>query len=258
MIVYVKYIRQIILITLINSVLYSFSASATECGVLKLQNNRSSGVIVKANQCDELSKISIGTIFELSAQGRLWLKANASKYSQHEFQMICQNRTKQTIALEFSEPFLPWLSFAKMNNCSGWVDNKLSCEGNNGEKKGLYCVLAFIQPRAVNEKEKIERTSSVKMRDVSQLFEADSQYDSFDKQQFVETLVAELKLCKNLNGIPQEVQINWLVQMARVKSLKVLTPVVQNKEAFTECIEAVITTTWYPLFSKEVSFDSVF
>ncbi len=258
MIFFIKYIKQTALITIINAILFSFTASASDCGVLKLQNNRSSGVSVRANQCAEPPNIAIGTVFDLSAQGRLWLKASASKYSKHEFQMICQNRTGQTMSLEFSEPFLPWLSFTKMKNCSGWVDNKLSCEGHNGEQKGLYCVLAFIQPNIVNEAGQIERTSSVKMRDISRLFESEEKYKSFDKQKLVDTLVSELRLCKNLSNVDQEVRVEWIVQKAEVTKFNVLTAALQNNMVFSECVKSVISTTPYPMFSREVSFNSVF
>lgn len=254
-----KCIKKILLFGFMGCLLLSFNAISAECGVLQLQNNRSSGVSVKSNECNEPSNISIGTVFDLSARGRLWLKSLGTGYSDHEFQMICQNRTAQTVQLAFSEPFLPWLSIANLKNCSGWVDNKLSCDGNNAEKYGIHCVLAFIKPDKRSKTEHIERTSSVKMRDVSQLFEADnSEYDSFDKQQLVETLVSELKLCKKLTGFTQDVSINWVVQMAEVKMFNVLTPWAQNNEAFSACISAVISTTSYPRFSKEVSFKSVF
>jgi len=255
---YFKHIKQLLQICLISSLLLSFNAGASECGVLQLQNNRSSGVAVKSNKCNGLPNISIGTVFDLSARGRLWLKSNSAADAPHEFQMICQNRTTQTIQLAFSDPFLPWLSQARLKNCSNWVNNKLSCDGNNGEKSGVYCVLAFIKPVSKDKAGQIERTSSVKMRDISQLFEADSQYDSFDKQQLVETLVSELKLCKSLSNVSKDMQINWVVQQARVKTFKVMTASVQNNQALSECIQAVISTTSYPRFSKEVSFNSVF
>jgi|GEM_PF-1526167 len=259
MILLFKCIKQILLFGFMGCLLLSFNATAAECGVLQLQNNRSSGVSVSSNKCNKQSNISIGTVFDLSARGRLWLKSLETGYADHEFQMICQNRTAKTVQLAFTESFLPWLSIANLNNCSGWIDHKLSCDGNSGEKDGIHCVLAFIKPGERSKTEHIERTSSVKMRDVSQLFEADnSGYDAFDKQQFVETLVSELKLCKKLVGFSQDVSINWVVQMAEVKMLNVLTPWAQNNETFSACIGAVISTTAYPRFSKEVSFKSVF
>lgn len=255
---YMKHIKRLVQLGFIGCLLISINGKALACGEFQLQSNRSSGVSVKSNECTDPSNISKGTVFDLSAKGRLWLKSNASENTSYEFQMICQNRTLQTVQLEFSDPLLPWLNVAKLNNCSGWLDNKLICDGNNGEKKGIYCALAFIKQVPRNKLVQIERTSSVKMRDVSQLFAEDKHYDSFDKQQLVETLVSELKLCKKLNDISQDISINWIVQMANVKTFKILTPGVKNDDYFSGCIEGVITTTSYPRFSKEVSFDSVF
>ena len=90
---YVKNIKQLITFCFINLFLsISFNASGSECGVLKLQVNRSSGVSVKGNKCEELPNISRGTVFDISAKGRLWLKSNPAKPKKNEFQMICQNK----------------------------------------------------------------------------------------------------------------------------------------------------------------------
>ncbi len=234
--------------------LSGFNAVASECGVLQLQSNRSSGIRVKSNKCSELPYISVGTVFELAPQGRLWLKPTAPEHERLSFQMICQNRTEHLIQLEFSNPLSPWLSLAKLKNCSGWVDNKLSCDGNKGQKHGIYCVTAFLKP-ALSNSEKTQRTSSVKMRTPTQGVGSNLY---FDKQKLLAALKPELQLCKQVNEISQDIRVNWIVQMTKVKMFQVIAPEMPNKYGLSECMEAVVTAIPYPLFSRTVSFNSIF
>ncbi len=253
---YFKNIRRLIRFCFINFlILFGFNVVASECGVFQLQNNRSSGISVKANKCSELPYISKGTVFDLAARGRLWLKSNSTELEGQGFQMICQNRTGQVIQLEFSDPLSPWLSLAKLKNCQGWTNNKLSCDGNNAEKKGVNCVFTFLKPALNNSAEQIQRTSSVKMRDLNQLV---TSVTHFDKPQLLESLKPELTLCKQVNEITQDIRVNWVVQMTKVKMFELMSPKVQQNDALSGCIEAVIKTTTYPMFSRKESFDSVF
>jgi len=250
------YRKQIYIICFISvSLLFSGYVRASECGVMQLEKNRSSGVTVLANNCTEPPYISIGTVFSLSAKGRLWLKSNPSSFQDSEFQMICQNRTGNTLQLEFSEIFTPWLSQTKLNNCSGWINNKLSCEGPQGEKNGMYCVLSIIKPFVGNQSARVERTTSVKMRDINLLLQAQNKDVSIDKNKILESIKAEIKLCKKLNGITENSEASWSVLGTEVENLEINS---NNDPVLSECVETVITTFLYPVFSEKVIFKSTF
>lgn len=237
------------------SLLFSGHVRASECGVMQLEKNRSSGVTMLSNNCTEPPYISIGTIFNLSAKGRLWLKSNSSSFQDSEFQMICQNRTGNTLQLEFSEIFTPWLSQTKLNNCTGWINNKLSCEGPQGEKNGVFCVLSIFKPFVGDQSAKVERTTSVKMRDINVLLQSQNKAVPIDKNTILESIKAEIQLCKKLNGITANSEASWSVLGTEVESLEINS---KNDPVLSECIETVITTFGYPAFSEEVIFKGIF
>jgi len=232
--------------------LMSYQANASECGVMQLQSNRSSGVSMENNDCQDQPYVSIGTVFDLSSKGRLWLKSNASKFKGSEFQMICQNRTMNSLRLEFSDMLLPWLSQSKLNNCTGWVDNKLSCDGINSEKGGILCALSFIKSNKSTKTKQVERTTSVKMRDIKSLLE--SKPVILDKQQILEAIKPELNLCKKINDTKQGLKVSWVVQEAVVSDIELTTSNKLNKQVLSNCLEAVIRSTIYPKSTKEVLF----
>ena len=232
--------------------LMSYQANALECGVMQLQSNRSSGVSMEMNDCQDQPYVSIGTVFDLSPKGRLWLKSNTSKFKGSEFQMICQNRTMNSLRLEFSDMLLPWLSQSKLSNCTGWVDNKLSCDGINGEKGGVLCALSFIKSDKSTKTKQVERTTSVKMRDIKNLLKAKSVI--LDKQQILEAIKPELKLCKKINDTKETMTVNWVVQEAVVSDIELTTSNKLDKQVLFDCLEAVIRSAMYPKSTKEVLF----
>jgi hypothetical protein len=238
--------------------LNSTNVNAEECGVIQIQQNRSSGVSIKGNNCKEFPYISIGTNFDLSAKGRLWVKSNPSAFLDSEFQMICQNRTGSIIQLQFADTLPPWLSQAKLNNCSGWTDNKLSCEGQNGEKNGIYCVLTFYKSVPENKIYQIDRTTSVKMRSMESLQKSYTNSIQSTKKQTIEAIKPEISLCKKLNQINQEIKINWTVLNREVKEVEIILMNKQIDGGWSECFESVISTFSYPNFPEKVTFNTTF
>jgi len=237
--------------------LFSYQANAGECGVLQLQSNKSSGVSSSENQCAESPYVSIGTKFELAEKGRLWLKSNKSKSMNSEFQMICQNGTGTKIQLEFSDMIPPWLNQSKLNNCTGWVNNQLSCDGFRGEKKAVLCVLSF-KAKKLHKSKDVQRTTSVKMRDIKSLLKTNAAQVSFDKKEVLESIKQELKLCKKLAQMKKEIGVKWAVSDRKVTKLKILSETdALNNISLSNCIEMVISTIVYPSFEEE-TFYTVF
>ncbi len=172
--------------------------------------------------------------------------------------MICQNRSAGVLQLHFSDTLPPWLSQSKLSNCSGWVDNKLSCDGQNGEQNGVFCVLTFYKSVPRNKTYKIDRTTSVKMRGMEGLQKSYTNSMQAAKKQTIEAIKPEINLCKNLNKIQQEININWTVLNREVKGIKVSLVNKQNDEGWSECFESVISTFSYPSFPEKMTFNSIF
>lgn len=238
--------------------LNSFYAGAEECGVIQIQRNRSSGVSINTNGCNENPYISRGSVFDLSAKGRLWIRSNPSAFLDSEFQMICQNRTAGTLQLHFSDALPPWLSQSKLKNCSGWVDNKLSCEGQNGEKNGVFCVLTFYKSVPGNKTFKIDRTTSVKMRGMEGLQKSYTNSILAAKKQTIEAIKPEISLCKKINLMNRDIMINWTVINNEVKDINVASITKQHNGGWSECFESVISTFSYPNFPEKMTFNNTF
>lgn len=239
--------------------LLSFNANSSECGVMQLKTNRSSGITVTANKCTEQSYVSMGTVFNLSSKGRLWLSSNPQEGADTEFQMICQNRSKNDFRLEFSDLASPWLSQESLKNCTGWVKNRLQCDGSNGEKNGVMCVLNITKVNKSNQLKRVQRTTSVKMRAITQLIRSEPVTVVIDKTKIIDTLTPEINLCKKLYQSDQMLTVNWAVQEAKAKNIKIMLSDKQSaSKPLESCVKMVVETTSYPDFSEKTTFLTTF
>ncbi len=231
-------------------------AHAEECGVLRFQSNRSSGISINGNDCKTLPNIALGTVFDVAGKGRLWLKSHSSGSA---FQMICQNRTANVIQLEFSDMLTPWLNQAKLKNCSGWIENRLSCDGLLGEKNGLYCVLSFFKSMNGSKEAKIERTTSVKMRAIELSSEPKKLLSKADKKKLLAAINPELKMCKQLHKMKNYIQFSWVVdQSTEKKEIHILSSIGLRHQALSECVQTVVSTFPYPRFQGQETFNLSF
>lgn len=259
MIFYFKQRKYLVWFCFTSILLVSINVRAIECGVLQLQANRSSGVSIKTNKCKEISSIAIGAVLYLSAKGRLWLKSTSELATVPEFQMICQNRTKHLVQLEFSDMLSPWLNQSKLGVCSGWVNNKLSCAAQNNEKAVVQCVLSFFKSYSGYKLQQMERTTSVKMRDIKNLIKPKSAFVPIDKKSIIEAIKPELKLCKKLNGIKQQSKMAWVVdQNDDHIEIDIISAAGINYYGLFECVQTVISTFPYPTFSEKVDLSIEF
>ncbi|MCF6202930.1 MAG: hypothetical protein L3J59_04550 [Methylococcaceae bacterium] len=239
------FIISIFLLTTINSF-------ALECGIFNYQENKSSGVFINDNKCSELPYISRETVVELLPKARLWLKSIPSK-EVSSFQMICQNRSKSIIKLEFSEQQSPWLNLLKMNNCNGWTEDKLSCDGDKDGDLGVYCVKALIKNKSGESgANTAERITSVELRDVKSSA-------GIEKKQILDLLKPELKLCKKLSQVSQAMEIKWTVMPDNeVNEIQVNQEGKAVNNEVSACMEAAVSAFMYPDFFKKEIFISSF
>ena len=233
--------------------LTSYRAGA-ECRELYLQDSKSSGAVVKGNNCLESPHLSVGTVVELAAKGRLWLKSVPSDYVKSRFQLICQNRSESYLSLELSDMLSPWLSLSKLKGCDSWVDNKLNCNDADGKPKGLYCVLSPLKENTVSQSSVPERTTSIKMRELGTLIDSSGDAINFDEQQ-LEVLKSELQLCNTLNQVAGRISIQWAVDTDGTVNMVDGTIA---KSTVLNCYKAVVGTFPYPSFNKKRVFKSTF
>ncbi len=257
--VYIKNSTKPIFICVISFLLLSSSPiNATECGILQLKINRSSGINILKNACSKLPDVSSGSIFDLSPKGRLWLTSNTPKHSTASFQLICQNRTEYSLQIEFSDTQeSPFLDQTRLNNCSGWTNKKLACNGSHGEQKGLYCILSMTKAAHKNSG-KVERTTSVKMRGLNSFINAENTQNASNKQQILAAIRSDLQLCKALNQHTEVTKISWDVEQNAANKIIITSPSGLQNNSLSECVKTVVNTFTYPPLSQKTTFSSTF
>lgn len=236
----------------ISAVLSYTVVYASECGVMLLQDNRSNGVSISENKCPQSSYIAIGAKIDLSSNGRLWLKSSQDPVIGKHFQLICQNQTDRSLQLDFSGFLTPWLNLSALNECSGWINNQLRCEGKSGQRDGFFCVLAFEKAgSALADSSNIERSTSVKVRGFG-----DNPAEPFDKSQLLAEIGNDLALCQQLNQHDTGLNIRWSVNANKSVSNFNISPETQSTgNTLSECIQTVVSTFNYPDFNKAETFE---
>ena len=228
----------------------SINVMASECGLLELKQNRSSGAMLSANECDG-QIISKKSVLKLAARGRFWLNPVASK-TDVKFNLLCQNKTRESLQFDFSDSLLPWLNISKLNNCSGWVDNRLRCEGERGEKNGLVCVFSVIKKSG--KPKQIERTTSVKMRGFNYAT-ADTSY----KEVMLAEIRRDLKLCKKVNDeFDEKAQIHWMLEPNAPVRLVGITLYKLDDSALADCAKSVVLSYPFTRVSETQFFTQSF
>jgi hypothetical protein len=218
------------------------------------QDSKGSGVTVKRNNCSQPPYLSVGTVMELAPKGRLWLKSTPSEYVNSRFQLICQNRSSDSLQVEFSGMLSPWLSVPTL--CGSWVDNTLNCKAANGGQKGLYCVLSPLNERRASQSADPTRTTSVKMRELGGELRSSTGAVINFTQQKLDLIKSELYLCKSLNQIAAMDTMEWTVSTEG--EVNVIKASGMTNHALLACYKAVVTTFPYPIFAKQMTFKSTF
>lgn len=222
-----------------------------ECGVLRFMENKSNGVQVLSNSCGSNTDIAIGSQLNLTPGARLWVKTPLHSGAGKHFQAICQNRSSAQIAVSVSSADSPWLSAEGLQNCSAWIDNKMSCDGSRGEPQALYCVIAEIVAMAPQTQAAAERTTSVTMREIK-LSKPTSNAAPFDKTQIIAALQPEADLCRSLYQPSNSLRVDWIIDAEG--NIVSAIPISQGgrriiddaNRRYADCVLAVIKDYPYP------------
>ena len=228
---------------------------AYECNLMQFQKNKSQGTNVRDNLCQTDEMVSVGSAFEVPPGGRLWLKASAA--GSDDFQLICQNRAVRKVTVQFSSPFLPWITPKGLGQCSTWVDNKLSCADKRGTKNSFFCAIAVVNPPEYLKVTTLERTTSVKMRTVlnnTQKMEAVTEPVPEIIEAVVIFIRSEVGLCRSLYQVDQALKASWTLDvLGRIEQLSLLNSH-RFEQEFLGCVESVINDFEYPKFTERVNF----
>ncbi len=230
-------------------------AQASECETLQFLRSKSQGVNIKNNSCETGDKVSVGSVFSLIPGGRLWLKAQADDST--DFQLICQNRATRAVDVNFSNKFLPWISPIGFAQCSGWINNKLSCHDDSGNKNDFICAIAVIKRPEFLKVTSLERTTSVKMRTIN----SDKKTQKIEVlaepkliNAVVEYIRSEVGLCRNVYQVKRTVKVSWTLDvMGRIEMLS-FAKGDHIEQQFLSCVTSVITNFAYPKFNEQVAF----
>lgn len=222
--------------------LSAIDIQASECGVIQFISAKSSGVVIQNNQCADKKGVSQGTDFVLNSGARLWLKASSNEGSTSNYQVICQNKSStDPIKMNVSSKSLPWINPKSLDNCTGWVSNKLACDDAQGNRNQLFCMIAEIKEPNFNGSKKFERTTSVKMRGI----EMGAVASQVDVKQVIAAIKPEIEICRSLYEVRKPINVKWLVTPA-AKATAIAVQQVGNGQDFSECVKTVISDFAYP------------
>lgn len=238
-----------LIIFIIAAASSNFSANASECGIMLYQKDKSRGVDVLDNTCQSPNEIALGTVFELTSGGRLWLKSLSAPDTDSDFQVICQSRSASSIQVSVSNIFLPWINPKGLKNCTSWIDHHMSCDDENGSKNKFFCAIALIKRPEFVSANDVERTTSVKLRNMKNL---SSEVVSIEK--VFAAMDQETDLCNNLYQTDQSVEVAWIInKTGRVKNVKLTSKKNPVGGQFVDCVLDVVKHFPYPAYENEIS-----
>lgn len=219
---------------LIISTLMANDVLAAECGQARLVEAGSAGVKITKNTCQDPTRVTAGSVLELSAGSRMWLKFNPSAKGE-AVQVICQNRSADTVKVQVANASEPWIKPENVKSCESWKNNKLTCEGSSGEKS-FFCAVAKAKSETMlasasgKSKKLSEVTTSVKMRGIQPIAVPVTPED------VVKSLKPDIELCKSLFNVSEKVDMSWTVSLGKIQDLSVTS---ENKD-LVSCVEDVV------------------
>lgn len=253
-------------LTYTASCLLLAAANASGCGVVHYLENKSNGVKVMANPCKTNDSIAVGGVFALSPGARLWIKSPPGTPTGKNFQAICQNSSADLITLNVDGPDKPWLYPKQLSDCSGWVDNKMSCGSIKDRQKSLLCVIAAIEPAPYLTTDEIKRATSVIVRALPIRKPPDRTWTEFNINRLLDAIHPETELCRNLYQASYPVKIDWVLdingQVTDLKAARGSQYKLEGKDdveqQFTNCVIDVVNNFSYPKPPKTVFLSASF
>jgi hypothetical protein len=196
-------------------------ANTEECGQAKLVESGSVGTNVSKSGCDDKSRLAVGSVVELAAGSRMWIKFDSSTKGETT-QLICQNKLPETVNVSITNTAAPWIMAQGLKQCDKWAHNRLSCEGNS-----FFCAVAVSRPTLAGGGP--TQTTSTKVRGF------------FNKPVAPEDVIKEItpniELCKHLYNVSGKLDMSWTMSnMDMIKDLKINS----DNPDLVNCVEGVV------------------
>lgn len=249
--------RKIIYSTLSVSMLLGLSAEITivhadECGVLKLQINRSPGATVTHNACSEAPFLAIDAIVLLQAGSRVWLESVAAS-NPEKTQIICQNKSTRAIEIKINSDVSPYINPEGLTQCTQWTNSRLECHDSNNND--LFCASAQIKKLpAVTA---LQQKTSISMRGFKSLHHKalTSKDPQQELNQWITYLKPEIDLCRKTYQVTQPITLSWKIKSSGQVTEMTLKESITDKQ-FADCAIDVIQNSDFPTFDHDtqVSF----
>ncbi len=231
--------------------LASDNLQATECGIFKIQKNRSSGTSVINNNCANANELSLQATLEIQGNTRVWLESLSAFQDADNLLIICQNRSLQSINIQINSPLSPWINLKGAGLCDSWVNQRLECREANTNTGILFCAATQINTASENETT-MQRRSSITLRGLTQnknnTVSLDERQPEINKWKI--SLKPEIDLCRKVFQVNQPITLSWKIKAAGGATD---TKIAENgiDDQFAECTTEVIENFGFPSFGND-------
>jgi len=243
-------------VILIIFILTPSNLEASECGILKMQKYRNSGVQVANNYCTEESELSLNTILQIPAGARLWLESTNAIQKFEDYQIICQNNSSAPLNIKIDSPILPWISPENDSHCSRWINNRLECQTSNNDEKTLLCAIAQIRKSLASTI--MQRKTSFTLRGLNYRRNNIASDDiQIEADKWKAYLKPEIDLCRKVFQVHYPITMNWKIRTdGKVTDTSITETNFDNQ--FVECAIEVIKNFSFPAFEKDIPVTLLF
>ncbi len=199
--------------------------------------DRSRGVQILANPCEQERQIATGTIFRLAPGARLWLATGRG-----ERQAVCQSRATSALTLLVDQSHPPWLSSKSLPNCLRH-QNRWRCLAQNTENEILTCAMTRLRPPPSGPSSPKEATSLV-LRSL-QSHRPSTEYD--DARQLPARLKQEAEMCHELYGVEEKFPFTWhITPQGKTAAIESPPALRKSHPHLLSCLEELIRSHTYP------------
>jgi hypothetical protein len=241
---------------LLLAVVSGSPVSAADCGILRLQKERSTGAEIVVNKCQDAENLGLESIVKLRSNSRVWLESISDYTNSPKFQLICLNKSSESVNIKLANAFLPWVKPEGAINCYAWINERLECKESTSDQIALICAIALKRMFVVNHE--IHKNASVIMRGTDLKEKRNTLTDR--ELAILESLIKndlnrKFSLCESL--FDRDVTIAWTIR-ASGQVANVSVAETADIDPFGNCAIEVIKMHAFPSFSKDIQVSTSF
>jgi hypothetical protein len=235
----------------------SLSLRAAECNILQLQKSHIPGLSVTNNRCPNATALSPQSVIEIQGGSRLWIETIGTSRESTKFQIICQNQEATPIKVKFADKFMPWVAPVGFSNCTGWIENRLTCYSAGQQMTALLCVIAQKQDKPAVSK--IQPKTSVTMRGVGA---KPPERPAIDASFLADLPKPNIELCRKIVSSNIPLTIKWVLKPSKDKAFapEITNPLMLTAadRQFAACVHEAIENTAFPSVTSDISLSATF